>query len=603
VVNKHCHYQQRCALHFLSATPQLKIPRQSPTFAPIPHSAFRIPNSAFAMKPRYALYFALLALLFYVPGLGGVHLFDWDEVNFAEISREMLLLGEYGRVYVNFLPFWEKPPFFFWLQSLGMHLFGVGEFAARLPNALCGVLTLPLLFRMGRQLYDDRFGILWAGTYFGSVLPFLYFKSGIIDPWFNLFIFLGLYLFILFYWKKEGFTGMALTRNPWVYLFVGGFIVGMGVLTKGPVAFLIAALTMGVYWVYSRFRWYAGVQHFLVFTVAATLVTLTWYGLETLKNGPWFIHEFNKYQYRLFSTPDAGHKGFPGYHFVVLLLGCFPASVFAFRAFFRLPADATEQQADFRRWMKMLFWVVLILFSIVQSKIVHYSSMCYFPLTYLAALVAYRIIRSEVTFAPWMQLLIVFIGGVYVVATLALPLVMPHAEQLKGLLNDPFAQGNLEADVHWSGLEMLAGVFLLALLLWFFWTYHQGKKEQAFWRLYGGMGVFIMLTLVFFIGRVESYSQRAAVEFFQSKSNEDAYLITHGYKSYVHLFYGNKQKPDNPDSYDKEWLLRGPVDKDVYVCTKVHRAADLAVYPELKEIGRKNGFVFFKRDGTQSTAD
>ena len=30
---------------------------------------------------------ALLALLLFVPGLGAVHLFDWDEINFAEIAR------------------------------------------------------------------------------------------------------------------------------------------------------------------------------------------------------------------------------------------------------------------------------------------------------------------------------------------------------------------------------------------------------------------------------------------------------------------------------------------------------------------------------------
>ncbi|MDX2135900.1 MAG: glycosyltransferase family 39 protein [Saprospiraceae bacterium] len=554
------------------------------------------------MDKRYPLLFALLALLFFVPGLGGVHLFDWDEVNFAEISREMLVLDDYLRVHVNFKPFWEKPPFFFWLQSLAMHLFGVGEFAARLPNALCGVLTLPLLYQMGRKMYDTRFGIIWAGAYFGSVLPFLYFKSGIIDPWFNLFIFLGLYYFILFYWKKDGVAGMPLTWNRWSYLFAGGLIVGMGVLTKGPVAFLLAALTMGVYWVYRRFRFYVGVHHFLVFAVAASLVTLAWYGLETLRHGPWFINEFNRYQYRLFSTPDAGHKGFPGYHFVVLLLGCFPASVFAVRAFFRMPAEENEQRADFRRWMKMLFWVVLILFTIVKSKIVHYSSMCYFPLTFLAALAVYRISRREVPFHPALQVLMVLIGGIYLVATLGLPLLMPHAEALGQVFKDPFAQATLEADVDWSGWTLLPGAFLLLLLVWFFWTYHQGKKDQAFVQLFGGMGVFVMLTLYFIIGRVEAYSQRAAVEFFQEKSTEDAYLIPHGYKSYVHLFYGNKQPPANEKSYDKEWLLRGAVDKDVYVCTKVHKAHQMAEIPGMVEIGRKNGFVFFRRAAVPADA-
>ena len=346
---------------------------------------------------RTSLWLVILGALLYLPFLGGVHLFDWDEINFAEISREMLLTKDYGRVYINFEPFWEKPPLFFWLQSSAMAVFGVGEYAARFPNAICGILTLVVLYRMGRQLYNHRFGLIWALTYFGTVLPLLYFKSSIIDPWFNFFIFTGLYGFILFHWKKNEFD-LELKGNKWLYLFLGGFLIGLGIITKGPVAYLIAVLTMGVYWVYQRFRFYINIPQFLFFSFAASIIMLSWYGIETWKNGPWFIFEFNRYQYRLFSTPDAGYSGFFGYHFVVLLLGCFPASIFALRAFGKLPEPEKRYQADFRRWMKYLLFVVLILFSIVKSKIVHYSSMAYFPLSFVAVGLLSLIIDGYVGF-------------------------------------------------------------------------------------------------------------------------------------------------------------------------------------------------------------
>lgn len=54
---------------------------------------------------------ALLAFVFFVPYLGNVHLFDWDEINFAESAREMLATGNYLRVQIDYQPFWEKPPF------------------------------------------------------------------------------------------------------------------------------------------------------------------------------------------------------------------------------------------------------------------------------------------------------------------------------------------------------------------------------------------------------------------------------------------------------------------------------------------------------------
>ena len=55
---------------------------------------------------------AAIAALLFVPFLGGVHLFDWDEINFAEISREMIVSGDYLRPQIGFQPFYEKPPLF-----------------------------------------------------------------------------------------------------------------------------------------------------------------------------------------------------------------------------------------------------------------------------------------------------------------------------------------------------------------------------------------------------------------------------------------------------------------------------------------------------------
>jgi len=548
---------------------------------------------------RYSLLLALVGGAFFIAFNGGVHLFDWDEINFAEISREMLITREYTRVTVNFVPFWEKPPFFFWLQAAAMSLFGVNEFAARLPNALCGIATIVLLFNLGARMYSIRFGLLWAGMYMGSILPFLYFKSGIIDPWFNFFIFLGIYYFILFYWKKERFRGISLTYPALVYLFLGGFFIGMGILTKGPVAYLIAALTFFAYWVYQRFRFYVNVPQFLFFTLAALLVMLTWFGLETWKNGPWFVQEFTRYQYRLFSTPDAGHRGFPGYHFVVLLLGVFPASLFALRAFFRLPPEPHDHGRDFRSWMKFLFWVVLILFTVVQSKIVHYSSMCYFPLTYLAALVAEKIIRGELPMARWMSGLLTGLGLVYALLIIALPFVGQNIELLVPLFeNDPFAQANLKADVRWTGLEALPGLLLAGLLLGSLWLFKREQFTRGFQLLLGGIPIFVMLGLYFFIGRIETYSQRAAVEFFEDKAGRDVHLMTYGYRSYVHLFYGRPMQAGRACFEEEgchQYMLEGDIDLPVYLSTKIHRAAPLRQMDELEEIGEQNGFVFFRR--------
>ena len=103
-----------------------------------------------------------IAACFFIPFLGAVHLFDWDEINFAESAREMLVTGNYSKVQIDYHPFWEKPPLFFWLQAMSMHVFGVNEFAARFPNAVTGIITLITFFLIGRKLYDEKFGWLWV---------------------------------------------------------------------------------------------------------------------------------------------------------------------------------------------------------------------------------------------------------------------------------------------------------------------------------------------------------------------------------------------------------------------------------------------------------
>lgn len=55
----------------------------------------------------------LLAALLLFSFLGGVHLFDWDEINFAELAREMVVSGNYLSLQLDFVPFTEKPPCLF----------------------------------------------------------------------------------------------------------------------------------------------------------------------------------------------------------------------------------------------------------------------------------------------------------------------------------------------------------------------------------------------------------------------------------------------------------------------------------------------------------
>ncbi|MCF8368835.1 MAG: glycosyltransferase family 39 protein [Bacteroidales bacterium] len=545
------------------------------------------------MKQALSYFFIVAAgVLFFIPFLGGVHLFDWDEANFAEIAREMIATGNYLQVQINYLPFFEKPPLFFWLQVISMKLFGINEFAARFPNAITGILTLIILYRIGSKLFDKRFGIIWVLAYFGSILPHFYFKSGIIDPVFNLFIFLGIYLLIKFKWKKEV---LEIAQNPgWKYLLTGGLLIGLAILTKGPVAWLIVLLMILVYWISVKFRLFIPIGSFVLFSIFAAILMLVWFGLEYFTNGPEFIVEFIVYQIRLFSTEDAGHGGFPGYHLVVMLFGCFPVSIFAIRAFYKMKADKPYQN-DFRKWMIILFWVVIILFSIVQSKIVHYSSLAYFPLTFLAAMTIKQIIDKKILFNKWMKFGLISIGFIIASVVFVMPYIGNNINLIKPLFaGNVHALATLDAQVNWTGWEIIPGIILTVGILLFFILKKRDKILMAFSSLFTSVALFVFLGLIFYIARIEAYTQNSYVEYCKLLEGQKAYVVTSGFKSYVQYFYC-KPQPGDKIPLDKEHMMKGDVDADVYVFCKKDVEEYWDNHKRFKKLGSKNGYGFYQR--------
>ncbi len=534
------------------------------------------------------LVISLVAAVLFIPFLGGVHLFDWDEINFAESAREMIASGDYLNVQINYEFFWEKPPLFIWMQVLSMKVFGINEFAARFPNAICGIITLLLLYSAGKKEYDESFGLIWTMVYAGSLLPFLYFKSGIIDPWFNLFIFSGLYCFI-------GFT--AHNERDRRMLLCSAVLIGLAVLTKGPVAVLIFILTVSVFFLFNKFRLNAGIADILLYILVLAIVGGFWFLLQIAKGNFDIIADFIVYQIRLFKTEGAGHGGFLLYHFVVLLFGVFPASFIALPSFFR-SGKGSDRQKTIRIWMLALFWVVFVLFTLVKTKIVHYSSLCYFPVTFLAALTIQQLTPLHKNWKRTIFSSITVVAVLYAFAIGAITYMDSFKNILieKDLIGDVFALECLKADGGWKGFEFLAGIILLAGIIWFVILWASGRDRKAMILIFPVTTVFLFVAVLLIAPRVEKYSQYAAVEFFESVSNEDAYLATLGYKSYVHLFYGKVRMHENPSAKDVDWLLEGNIDKTVYFAIKINKKERyLEQYPELTVLYEKNGFVFCER--------
>lgn len=535
------------------------------------------------------LFIIVASALFFMPFLGGVHLFDWDEINFAEIAREMIITGDYLRPQINYEPFWEKPPLFIWMQVLSMKLFGINEFAARFPNALCGTFSLLALYSIGKRFRNEQFGMWWVLVYLGSILPHLYFRSGIIDPWFNLFIFGSIYFYLR--WREK-------TPKRLLFIALSGIYIGLAVLTKGPVALLIFGLASFFFGVFSKFRNWLTLSAVLVFTASFVFTVALWYGTEILLNGTWFVSEFIAYQIRLFQTKDAGHGGFPGYHFVILLFGCFPASAFAIRALVTSHNREPDlQKQEFRLMMKVLFWTVLILFSIVSTKIVHYSSLCYFPLTFFAAQEVHRLVQNRLKPDIISRILLVFTGALFAFAAIAFPILLNMRHVVLPLMNDSFAVESLAAEISTPWYLFSAGIWIL-LVMTVSHVWVRGKNPSRGYRFFFfGNAVSVALVLYLFIGRAEMFSQNAHIEFLKKAASERIPVQTIGFKSYAQYFYA--QTEQHMPGWEE--ILQEPQPTDVYLVGKVNREAEFDYHPALQKIGKKNGFVFYLKKADKDT--
>ena len=529
----------------------------------------------------------LLALVFFVPGLGNCGLFDWDEVNFAEAAREMLVSGEFSYVQIDFAPFWEKPPLFILMQAASMAVAGVTEAAARFPNALCGAATLIFFYHRGSALGGPLMGLVWPLVYVGSLLPQFYFRSGIIDPWFNLFIMLGIDGFI----RSEG--------KNFLRAGLGGAFIGLAVLTKGPVAvpisFAVIAIATAITWRSSRPR----PMIVATFITMAILVGASWFIAEAVRGRWHIIQQSIDYHLRLISKGEAGHGQPFYYHFVVLLAGCFPMSLLLLAAYADKNATQGEAQGTvhYRKWMNVMFWVVLIGFSVVRTKIIHYSSLCYFPMSYIVAQhIAHRF-RSGAT---WGNMWAVSIGAIGLLWGVSLMAVSTFEWWSVSIIDperlNPEAAAMLSQNVDPRNWTIVFGLLLAIGSVYGSWVMRTDGRKGILTLLFT-TALAVWGTSLFIIPKVYDYVQGPMRVFYADKAKEHTVVEPLGFHSYANLYYGQRSPEQSAVVRDQERLFKGETGQRVLFLVRETQLDDhLRWFPMLRPVGKVMDKVILERD-------
>lgn len=305
------------------------------------------------------LLFIAVAASFYL-NLWAVPLFDLDEGAFSEATREMFVRGDFISTFLDGAPRYDKPILIYWLQALSMTLFGVNEFAFRLPSALAGTGWVLAVLLFLRRVGDERTALIAAIVTATALEVSVMSRAATADALLNLLI-VGAVFSVFLYWR-EG-------QRRWRLLAFG--LIGLGFLTKGPVAVLVPLAVSFLFYAAQR-EWRAWLR--LVFDpvgIALFLaVALPWYVAEYLKQGDAFIQGFFfKHNIERFSSPMEQHGGGLLYYIPVVLVAVMPytgallAALWRVRQLWRQPLS---------RFALIWFLFVLGFFSLSGTKLPHY---------------------------------------------------------------------------------------------------------------------------------------------------------------------------------------------------------------------------------------
>lgn len=226
-----------------------------------------------------------LAALF-ATRLIGIFLFpftDTTEARYAEIARKMVETRDWITPQFDYgVPFWGKPPLHTWLSALGMDLFGVGEFGARIFIFAAALGLLWLMYRWtARQVSRDL--ALVAITVLASAGLFYVATAFVMT---DLPMTVGTTLSMMGFWSL---ATSERDRPVWGYLFFVGLAIGL--MAKGPVAAVLTAMPIGL-WILIGNRWRL-LKHvpWLSGTALMLALTVPWYAAAELKT-PGFLNYF-----------------------------------------------------------------------------------------------------------------------------------------------------------------------------------------------------------------------------------------------------------------------------------------------------------------------
>ncbi|MDC3167823.1 glycosyltransferase family 39 protein [Prochlorococcus sp. AH-716-D22] len=323
----------------------------------------------------------IFGIIIFLLGIGSTGLVDETPPLFAAAGKAMSESGDWLTPKVNGIFRFDKPPLIYWLMGLFYSLpknevwDSLGTISARLPSALA---SLFLMLLIGDTIYcwpqkgaEKLTTPIVASLSFAlSPLIIVWSRTAVSDA-----LLCGtLGISLLLFWRRMASNKKCYCISPWVFL-------GLAILTKGPVAFILAALTLSSFlfiqkdWkiLFDKIKPKRG----LLITI---LISLPWYVLELIKEGkPFWDSFFGYHNFQRYTSVVNNHAEPLWFFLYIMVIGSLPFTPFLFHGIFEAFKDLLTSLKKGCIPSESLFiyslcWLgsVFIFFSISATKLPSY---------------------------------------------------------------------------------------------------------------------------------------------------------------------------------------------------------------------------------------
>lgn len=326
--------------------------------------------------------------------------FSRAEVFFAECAREMIASSNYVTPLYHGQAFFDKPILVYWLIIGCFKSFGISHFVARIPSILASAATVAATAYAGRALFGSRAGLLSAMTLATSFMYLSFSALCMSDAMLVLVDTITLILMYAGYRATDSAvestdetgsrgssrsTATAAPPSTWTrskLWFLAAASMGLGFLTKGPVAVVLPAAFFIAFLIAEKKLSTVKPKHIVLGTLALCLIASPWFFFAYNANGMeaityFFIREnFQRFSGATYDT----HR--PIYFMVISLLGGFlPWSIFLppilYLSIKKFLAERKTKVREEKTQSQLYLWlwiaVVVGFFSVSRGKIDYYA--------------------------------------------------------------------------------------------------------------------------------------------------------------------------------------------------------------------------------------